>query len=508
MTGAPVSRSTPRHRRLLAVEMDVGAEPRQLLHVHEAVLEDRLADFRRALGARHQRHELRLQVGREAGERLGRDVDRTQARRRSGVTRMPGIRLAHLRAGRGDRVERALQQARLGALQQRHRRRPPRPPWRRCRSRSGRAARGASRRQSRSTPGDVDRVGAGAFDPRAHLDQAFGEIAHLRLARGVLDHRLALRQRRRHHDRVGRADGDMREADAPADQPARRLGDDIAGLDVELRRRAPPGPSGRSRPAACRWRSRRAATRAPRACARAAARSPRSSRACARRARRARSYRRCSRRESVSVSPAFGLSLGALAAHHVVDAVIGEDALQQRHVGEVGDVLQRQPLVGQKARDHQRQGGVLGAGDRDRADETAAADNANAIHQPESPVGLGASGRAPPFVGSAERSRCCALRRFRLIRKASASRRWRSLRASPPCLERSLIAALSSRALRRFKGILQCDFSAMRGRGAQPPSGGARRNFRKKTVNFLGKRESFAVEQAAGGVLAGFRQSA
>ena len=66
-------------RRHLAVEMDVGAEAGELLHVHEAVLEDRLADVRGAVGAADQRHQLRLEVGGEAGERLGGDVDRREA---------------------------------------------------------------------------------------------------------------------------------------------------------------------------------------------------------------------------------------------------------------------------------------------------------------------------------------------------------------------------------------------------------------------------------------------
>ena len=82
ITGAPLSVLDALDGRGLAVELDAGAEPRQLLHVHEAVLEDRLGDARGALGAGHQRHELRLQVGREARERRGRDVDRGDARRR------------------------------------------------------------------------------------------------------------------------------------------------------------------------------------------------------------------------------------------------------------------------------------------------------------------------------------------------------------------------------------------------------------------------------------------
>src|SRR5690606_244073 len=56
------------HDRGLAVEGDVGTKAGELLHVHEAVLENRLGDARLALRPGHQRHELGLQVGREAGE--------------------------------------------------------------------------------------------------------------------------------------------------------------------------------------------------------------------------------------------------------------------------------------------------------------------------------------------------------------------------------------------------------------------------------------------------------
>ena len=59
----------------------------------------------------------------------------------------------------------------------------------------------------------------------------------------------------------------------------------------------------------------------------------------------------------------------ALAADHDVDAVIAEDALQLPDVGETRHVFEDQRLIGEQARDHQRQRGVLGAGDRDRAVE-------------------------------------------------------------------------------------------------------------------------------------------
>ena len=60
-----------------------------------------------------------------------------------------------------------------------------------------------------------------------------------------------------------------------------------------------------------------------------------------------------------------------LAGHHHVDAVVGQDALQQADVGEPRHVVEDQRLIGQQARDHQRQRGVLRARDRDRAVQAA-----------------------------------------------------------------------------------------------------------------------------------------
>src|SRR5205823_14988376 len=70
----------------------------------------------------------------------------------------------------------------------------------------------------------------------------------------------------------------------------------------------------------------------------------------------------------------------ALAVDHDVDAVIAQDALEQIDVGEARDIVENECLVGEQARDHQRQGGVLCAGDRDRSIEPLAAVNTKAIH--------------------------------------------------------------------------------------------------------------------------------
>ena len=53
-----------------------------------------------------------------------------------------------------------------------------------------------------------------------------------------------------------------------------------------------------------------------------------------------------------------------LAVDGEIDAVIAQYADEQVDVGEVRDVLQRQPVFRQKARDQQRQRRVLGAGNR------------------------------------------------------------------------------------------------------------------------------------------------
>ena len=71
---------------------------------------------------------------------------------------------------------------------------------------------------------------------------------------------------------------------------------------------------------------------------------------------------------------------GPLSRRHDIDAVIAEDALQLGHVGEPRHVLQDQGFLGQKSRDHQWQGRVLRAGNRNGAVELVAADDANAIH--------------------------------------------------------------------------------------------------------------------------------
>ncbi len=85
-------------------------------------------------------------------------------------------------------------------------------------------------------------------------------------------------------------------------------------------------------------------------------------------------------RPEVDGLPGHDLLAGALALQRVVDAMVAEDPHQKVHVGQARNVLEGQRLVGQEARDHQRQGRVLGARNPDGPVERSSADHANAIH--------------------------------------------------------------------------------------------------------------------------------
>ena len=81
---------------------------------------------------------------------------------------------------------------------------------------------------------DAQRRGADAVDLGAHLDEAIGDVADLRLARGVLDHGLALGKRRRHQHGMGGADRDLGKAISPPRRPFGALATHIAAVDVDL----------------------------------------------------------------------------------------------------------------------------------------------------------------------------------------------------------------------------------------------------------------------------------
>ena len=362
----------------LARQRDVGAEPGKFLHMHEAVLEDGLGDARLAFGHRHQAHELGLQIGREAGERLGGHVHRRDARAvapdaDAGIGRRDlGARPAH-------HVERGLQEVWLRAFEQHV-----------AAGHGDRHGVGAgldavgndadigARKLVHALYGDGGR--AGAVDLRAHGDQAFGEVDDLRLARRVLQHGLAARQRGCHHQHVGGADRDLWKHIAVATQPpVLRPGDDVAVVDVDVgaellqtvdeqvdRPRADSAAAGQRHLGLVHPRHQRRDH--PEAGAHP----------------RYQFVRRC-RVDDVGGENVQRLALvfavaGPLSGRHDIDAVVAENPLQLCDVGKPRNIVQDQSLVGQKTGDHQRQCGILGAGNLNGAVERVTADDTNAIH--------------------------------------------------------------------------------------------------------------------------------
>src|SRR5690606_5604862 len=83
---------------------------------------------------------------------------------------------------------------------------------------------------------DGDGVGTGAGNLRAHRIEEVGQVDHLRLASGVLQHAATVGQGGGHHDVLGtsRAD-DIEEEVRTAQTAGRRLGLDVAAFDLDLR---------------------------------------------------------------------------------------------------------------------------------------------------------------------------------------------------------------------------------------------------------------------------------
>jgi hypothetical protein len=178
---------------------------------------------------------------------------------------------------------------------------------------------------------------------------------------------------------VGGADRDFRKGDASALQAARRFGDDIAAVDVDLgaellQSHQVQVDRARADGAAARQRNARAA-----AAGEQRAQHPEAGTHAADQLVGRGGVDDVARRQ-VERLPHVRRGIGALAVDGVVEAVVAQDAGQQVDVGEVGNVLEGEPVGGQQAGDHQRQGGVLGAGNGDLALERLAAGDGDTVH--------------------------------------------------------------------------------------------------------------------------------
>ena len=244
---------------------------------------------------RHQRHELRLQVGREAGERLRFDAIPARCRRRCARCGCRRWSSATVTPVFGQRVERRLEIVGPGAFK-----------------RHVAAGRGDGHREGAG----LDAVGEHgmhrAFEPVAPLNAQRSDVPMPSILAPIL-----MRQSATSPISGSRAAFSMTVSplasaaanrtlcvaptetfgkhDAAAAQAFRRARKDVAAFDIDLGAERLQAHQMQIDRAACRWRSRRAATPWPAACARGAGQAPRSWRASARPFRRAPSVSTMSR---------------------------------------------------------------------------------------------------------------------------------------------------------------------------------------------------------------------
>ena len=197
-------------------------------------------------------------------------------------------------------------------------------------------------------------------DPRAHLVEAVGDVGNLRLAGGVGDDGRAFGQRRRHQRDMGAADRHLGKIDRGAAQAAGRFGDHIAAVDDEFgaeffQRHDQEIHGARADGATARQRNLRLVH-------------PRQQR---RDHPEAGAHPRhqvvgrggvddIGRRDVQGLALVFAVA-GLFARRHDVDAVVAENALQLRDVGEPRHVVENERFFGQQPRDHQRQRRILRA---------------------------------------------------------------------------------------------------------------------------------------------------
>ena len=361
----------------IIVEADAGAKAGQLLHMHEAVLENGLANARFAPRPGHQRHELGLQIRGKAREGLGCGVHRRDA--------APVAPHADTLAGGGDggarpghHVQRRLQKLGPRAFQQHI------APGHGHAHGVGagldavgqhRVAGAAKARDAF----DLDLRRPRALDLRAHLDEAVREIHHLGLARRILDERMPMGQRGRHEGRVGAAHGHLGKVDLAAPQPLGRAGDDITRLDLDLR----PQPLQRHDQQIHR----------PRADGAAAGQGDLGlahARQNGRDDPEARPHARDQLVGGGRVHDAPGVQMnrlasggviaGPLAVYAVIHALVAQNAQELRAIGQARHIVEGEGGVGEQRRDHERQGRVLGARNRDHAIQGLSADDPDPVH--------------------------------------------------------------------------------------------------------------------------------
>ena len=221
--------------------------------------------------------------------------------------------------------------------------------------------------------------GADTVDLGTHLDQAFGNINDFRLARGILNYRFAPGQCRSHHGGVGCPDRHHREGDPVAGQAAGCPGHHIAVFDFKL------GAQFTQRHEIEIYRPCADGTAARQGNARivkAGQQRPENPEAGTHFRNQVIGRGSVDNFSSGKMHRFTGLIAlaGAFAVGALVNAVIVQNALQQLHVSQPGQVFERQRFCAQKARDHQRQGGVFRTRNLNFAIQFVAAADSDPVH--------------------------------------------------------------------------------------------------------------------------------
>ena len=218
---------------------------------------------------------------------------------------------------------------------------------------------------------DSQRVGADAFDPRAHRDQTGGQIADLRLPRRIGQHGSAVGQAGRHQQVFRRADRHEREDDLRAAQPPVDPPVDITRVQVEPRAhlfqalQVQIHRAGADRAAAGQRYPRLPDTGQQRA-----------------------EHEDGGAHFADDVVGCLGIRDRAADRQHppgIAHGIDGDAVLRQQRahgldVGEARHIAEYQAIRRQQPRRHQRQGGVLCPADRDFTRQRPSAANSDPVH--------------------------------------------------------------------------------------------------------------------------------
>ena len=218
-------------------------------------------------------------------------------------------------------------------------------------------------------PVDLDRVGPGALDPRAHRHQERGDVGDLGLTRGVVDHGGAARADRRHHQVLGGADAGVVERDRRPTEPG-GLGDEepVLGSDsAPMRAEARDVQVDGTRPDLIAPGHRHAGSTGPRQ------QRPEHGGGGAHAAHEfVGGLDRCERR---------GVDRHGVAVPGHAGAQMLEDLPHREAVLDPGHVAQHGPAGREQRGGHQFEGGVLGAGDDHRPLQARPSRDEEAFHE-------------------------------------------------------------------------------------------------------------------------------